>query len=59
MEPSGAACATPLGSMYLANTTYLEKSMRYIMVLILGIAFGLEGIGNEFVVICFGDDFAE
>lgn len=36
---------------------YLAKSMRYIMMLAIGISFGLAGIANEFSVVFFGEDF--
>lgn len=37
---------------------YLEKSMKYIMMLAIGIAFGMAGVGKEFSVIYFGKEFA-
>lgn len=36
---------------------YLSKSMRYIMILAIAIAFGLAGIAREFAVVFFGDEY--
>lgn len=37
---------------------YLDKSMKYIMILSLALAFGIAGIAREFSVIFFGQEFA-
>lgn len=39
-------------------SSYLEKSMRYIMMLAVGITFGMAGVGKEFSIIYFGEKFA-
>lgn len=37
---------------------YLEKSMKYIMILAIAISFGLIGISSNFALIFFGNEFA-
>jgi len=36
---------------------YLEKSMSYIMILAIGITFGMAGVGPEFSIVYFGEKF--
>lgn len=38
---------------------YIDKSMKYIMILSLGISFGVAGIANEFSIVFFGEKFAK
>lgn len=38
---------------------YMKKSMKYIMILALGIAFGIAGISMEFSIVFFGEKFSK